>query len=221
MENSKYRLVTEPCYNPFLFEQDGICGYEVSKIHFFKVENGNGEVIASARWFGHLPNGNTKYVDFCSNNDFKTVDLPYDEIPLRRKLSFDKDKAFYLKEKGENKIELYLNISELKDFNITAKTPDILYHGTECRTCDVVTFKVTGEVKYRQNEEKQSEAVVGFTCNHKTEPTEFGKKCKEFSEILSEGIRKVDISQIAELIQDGSIDKFIAAYNEWKSATAD
>ena len=218
MENSKYRLVTEPCYNPFLFEQDGICSYEVSKIHFFKVENGNGEIVASARWFSHLLGGNLKYADFCSNNDFKAVNLPYDEIPLRRKPSFDKDKAFYLKEKGENKIELYLNISELKDFSITAKTPDIRYYGTECHTCDVVTFKVTGEVKYRQNEEKQPEAVVVFTCNHKTEMTEFGKACEEFSEILTEGVNKVSVYQIAELIQDGSIDKFIAAYNEWKSA---
>lgn len=218
MENSKYRLVTEPCRNPFLFEQDGICGYEVSKIHFFKAENGNGEIVASARWFRHLSGGNLKYADFCSNNDFKAVNLPYDEIPLRRNLSFDKDKAFYLKEKGENKIELYLNISELKDFSITAKTPGIGHYGTECHTCDVVTFKVTGEVKYRQNEEKQPEAVVGFTCNRKTEMTEFGKACEEFSEILTEGGNKVSVYQIAELIQDGSIDKFIAAYNEWKSA---
>lgn len=218
MENSKYRLVTEPCYNPFLFEQDGICSYEVSKIHFFKVENGNGEIVASARWFSHLLSGNLKYADFCSNNDFKAVNLPYDEIPLRRKLSFDKDKAFYLKEKGENKIELYLNISELKDFNITAKTPDIRYYGTECHTCDIVTFKVTGEVKYRQNEEEQPEAVVVFTCNHKTEMTEFGKACEEFSEILTEGVNKVSVYQIAELIQSGNIDKFIAAYNKWKGA---
>lgn len=225
MENNKYRLVTESCYNPFIFECNRMYEGEVNAIHFFKTDDdGNGEIIATAKWFGHLPNGNMKYADISTNNDFKHVDLPYDNIPYRRKVSFDKDKAFYLKVKsdGVTKIELYLNVSELEDFKIKHKDPVTLYHGTERRFCDIVTFKVSGDVKYRRNEkEVEARPIAFFTCNHTREKTEFGKVCQTLSEIISHGSSGVNPVRIAELICNGSIDKFITVYNEWKNATAD
>lgn len=220
MENKKYTLTTESCYNPFFLECNGLREGEVSKINFFKVENGEAEIVASARWFTFLPKGNKKYAGVSSNNDFKCIELPYTDIPYRRKDSFDKDKAFYLKEKDPycgTKINLYLNVSELKDFEITPKEPETQYRGTEIHTCDIVTFKVISALKGNWIEaEDGSEVTAGFTCNHNYTVTDFGQLCVDMSNILTQCFPSASTLDVASFIQNGYIDKLIAKYAEWK-----
>ena len=220
MENKKYALTTESCYNPFFLECNGLREGEVNKINFFKVENGEAEIVASTRWFNCMPDGNKKYAGISSNNDFKSVELPYTDIPYRRKESFEKDKAFYLKEKDPYcgvKINLYLNVSELKDFEITPKEPETRYRGTELHTCDIVCFKAVGTVKSRWIEtEDESEVTVGFTCNHNYAVTDFGRFCADMTGILTQCFSSVSRFDVADFIQDGHIDELIAKYAEWK-----
>lgn len=221
-EVHSYTLTTEACYNPFFLECDGLRMGEISEIAFFKEENGEGEVVATSKWFTVLHGGNKKFAGISSNNDFKMVKLPYTDIPFRRKVSFDKDKAFYVKATdtfGERKIKLYLNVSELQEFAIEKSEHEALYNGTEVRTYDIVTFNADCTTRTpRWDGEGEQSRVACLTCNYNYAKTDFGKLCDKFNEMSRKTSSEIRAYQFSELITNGSFDEMIALYNEYKAS---
>ena len=219
-EVHSYTLTTEACYNPFFLECDGLRMGEISEVAFFKEENGEGEVVATSKWFTVLHGGNKKFASISSNNDFKTVKLPYTDIPLRRKVSFDKDKAFYVKATdtfGERKIKLYLNVSELQEFAIEKSEHETLYNGTEIRTYDIVTFKVDCTTRTpRWDGEGEQSRVACLTCNYNYAKTDFGNLCDKFCEMSHHTSAEIRAYQFSELITKGFFDEMITLYNAYK-----
>lgn len=212
-----YRLETSVCYNPFFLTKDGLREGEVSAIKFFKVENGVGKVIASCKWFTIKRDTSDKKERISSNNSFHTLELPYSNIPYRRKESFDKDLAFYMKtpDKYTNSslLVLYLNISELPDFKIENSDPELLYSGSEVRTHDIVTFGV--KCTSRRTDWDGAENCVRtacFTCNHHHIKTDFGLMCEEIADIFGHNMHAYDV---AALIEKGVMDKVIEIYNNY------
>lgn len=212
-----YKLETSAAYNPFFLMKDGLREGEVSTVKFFKVENGVGEVVASCRWFTIKRGKSNKMVYISSNNDFNTLDLPYTNIPYRRKESFDKDLAFYMKTPDKygngSLLELYLNISELPEFKIESSEPESMYNGSEVHTYDIVTFSV--KCTSRRTEWDGAEDCVRtacFTCNHQHTKTDFGLMCEEIAAVFGHDMRAYEI---AALIEKGNMDKVIEIYNNY------
>lgn len=224
MKNSKkkeshvYSLRTEPAYNPFFLYCDGYKVGEVENINFFKVENGEGMVVAHCRWFATLPS--KKLASISSNSNIYDMRLPYGDIPYRRSLNFGKDLAFYMKTKDnvlkETKLELYINISELTDFSIETAEPETLYYGTEIRVFDIVSFKAVALEKQHIGDYEWK--PMYFTSNYRHTKTEFGQLCDSIAEMTASSmVSKMSTFEVADLIASGTLDKVIEAYNEYKS----
>lgn len=216
-EKHVYTMETSAAYNPFFLLRDGLREGEVSVIKFFKVENGVGEVVASCRWFSIMRSTSKKLVYINSNNDFKSLLLPYTNIPYRRKESFDKDLAFYLKVQDKygngSLLELYFNISALPDFKIEKSEPESMYSGSEVHTYDIVTFKVKGESRRTEwDGAEDCDRTAAFTCNHLYEKTEFGLMCEEIAKTFGHDLRGYEI---ANLIANGAMDNVIKIYNDY------
>jgi hypothetical protein len=216
-EKHVYKLETSAAYNPFFLLRDGLREGEVSSVKFFKVENGVAEIVATCRWFSIMHGRSKKMVYVNTNNDFKSLLLPYTNIPYRKKESFDKDLAFYLKvsdkySKG-SLLELYFNISALRDFKIEKSEPESLYNGSEVHTYDIVTFTVKGESRRTEwDGTEDCDRTACFTCNHKHEKTEFGQMCENFAKTLGHDLRGYEI---ASLIANGTLDNAIKIYNDY------
>ena len=221
-EVHSYTLTTEACYNPFFLECDGLRMGEVSEVKFFKEENGEGEIVASSKWFTVLHGESKKLASINSNNDFRMVKLPYTDIPCRRKVAFDKDNAFYVKERdtfGESKIVLYLNISELEDFVIEKSEHEVMYNGTEIRTYDIITFKIECTTRTpRWDGEGEQVRTACLTCNYNYAKTDFGKMCDDFNALSRKTSAEIRSYQFSELITQGLFDQMIEQYNAYKAS---
>lgn len=224
MKNSKkkeshvYSLRTEPAYNPFFLYCDGHKVGEVENINFFKVENGEGMVVTHCRWFATLPS--KKLASISSNSNIYDVCLPYGDIPCRRSLCFGKDLAFYMKEKDnvlrETRLELYLNVSELKDFTIEKAEPQTLYNGTEIRVYDIVGFQAVALEKQYVGDYAWKQMY--FATNYKMTKTEFGQLCDSIAEMTGRNmVSKMSTFEVSDLIVSGTLDKVIDVYNVYKS----
>ena len=210
-------LRTQDCYNPFfLYKDDKQIGV-INTVNFFKIENGEGMVIASCKWFSikrFKSSGKAMYI--CSNNDFKLVRLPYSDVKRQNKLQFGKADAFYMKSyNGE--FDLFLNIGNLENFGVTSSEPQEMYDGSEVNVYDIVTFDVQGVSRRTSLDgHEDSTFTACFTCNHKNSLTEFGMLCDEIASKLSTGISEMHRYDITKLIVSGEMDKIVELYAAYK-----
>lgn len=217
-----YKLETSAVYNPFFLMKDGLCEGEVSTVKFFKEENGVVDIVASCRWFTIKRGKCVKPSHIGSNNDFLALDLPYSDIPYRKKESFGKDSAFYMKTPNKygngSLLELYLDISELSGFRIEKSEQEILYNGCEIYDCDIVTFDVKC-VSRRVEWDGAKECVrtACFTSNPRHRRTDFGVMCEKIAAVIGNGISAYTV---AGLIEKGAMEQAIGIYNEYRKTVS-
>lgn len=215
-KNHECTLRTQDCYNPFfLYKDDKQIGV-IDAINFFKIENGEGMVIATCKWFSIKRFKSNKAMYICSNNDFELVHLPYSDVKRQNKLQFGKADAFYMKSyNGE--FNLFLNVDNLKDFNVTSAEPQEIYNGSEVNVHDIVTFDVQGvSRRVSLDGHEDSTFTACFTCNYKNSLTDFGMLCDKIASKLSTGISEMRRYDIAKLIVSGEMDKIVELYTAYK-----
>ena len=214
-----YSLETSAMYNPFFLLRNLLRVGEVKTVNFFKVTENGGEIVASCRWFSILRQKNGKrLVNISTNNDFKLVHLPYTEIPYRKKESFGKDKAFYMKVNDKYSgtlLVLYLDIDSLKDFTIETSKPELMYNGAVSHTYKVATFAVQGASRRTEwDGTDDCDRTAVFTFGHEEVKTEFGQMCEEIADKMGKETRYYDVSN---LIASGAMDEIIKIYNNYYS----
>lgn len=206
------KLVSDPGYNPFFLQIDFLNTYEIEAIKFFDKDG----VKYSVRWFDvmrrHKDGSFTDVAKYpiAGNNAFREIDLPCSNVPLARKIAFDKYDAFVIKREESGRVfyDLYLNIGMFDDFasvDIADKPFTLRQTQSETR----ITFTVTGKLKYERDNSGSDTHRVIFYTNHKYNYTPYGTYCEKIAGILSAGMIGKTYSglEVAELISTGKIDE--------------
>ena len=224
-EKHSYKLVKESCYNPFILRVDDYRMGEISKINFFKKGEG---VKYFTKWFDAIRKRvNGKDIDvrlypISGNNGLKSVTLPYDNIPVCRKIGFDKHNAFLCKSHDNpGTYELFLNIDTLNNFTVT-EVRDKPYTSRELRneTCVTFTIEAIPEDWYCSEpaREENGELTIIFYCNLYFTKTKYGEYCDKLSHLLSCKLLAGTYSDIEvdALIKDGVIDEIAKTITEFR-----
>ena len=158
-------------WNPFI-----LFGKEIRSIVFY----GNGKEIARTKWFG-------------SNNDYKSVTLPF-EVKKALRVNLDRKDAYYVKAQSDYPLgpsyDLYIP-SELVGLKFVEVKKDEYWNFTQTR--DVYSVNLHGvRGKYKKNEKgdfvyefAEGDYVEQFDCNYSNTDTEEKRRCDELAEALN------------------------------------
>lgn len=224
-EKHSYKLIKEGGYNPFILKEDGYRIGEISKINFFKKGEG---VKYFTKWFDAIRKRvNGKDIDvrlypISGNNGLKSVTLPYDRIPMCRKINFDKHKAFVCKSNdNQGTYELFLNIDTLNNFTTTEITGKP-YTSRELRNETRITFTIEAVPEDWYGSEAardgNGELTIIFYCNLYFTKTKYGEYCDKLSNLLSCKLLRGTYSdmEVDALIKDGVIDEIAKTITEFR-----
>ena len=119
---------------------------------------------------------------------------------------------------GNTSLNLYIDISLLDDFTIVKSEPKPTLSNTEFVISKYVTFKIKGVLDSKDSSGDIETITAGFHCTSEYNKTEFGIFCNELSEIAKQSDVNISEMDFAYLINEGSFDKIIELYNEYKKS---
>lgn len=216
-KSHSYKLVTEFCYNPFYLECDSFRVGELNSIKFFD----NEDVKYSTRWFASAIKGKfgldiEKY-PIGTNCDFSSIDLPFTNIPLRRKVNLSKDDAFIVSASSGSykKYDLYIKIDKIPGFVV--KQVKLSINDIETREETRVCFPVEGVIRHYNGIEGERFAI--FSCNYVFKPTEQGDFCKKVAELINKDFfHKCSDLEVSYLIKSGNLFKLRDMITEYENS---